>query len=567
MADAAIKHGEFGPERLRIAFADRVARPFGQDSAFAELLRTQVDVHSRTPEVDRAEDRSSQAESRGMDAAASPTHDDGEPVDDVEEDSAHEEDDRSKDASEETRKAAAGSQEMTGDAQAREGSKEPTETEKGEEGQAEAGDTTKDPPSGELGPGAVEAEKRAKGKNSLRRSAGGDQESGKGGADATPTGGAAEAAEGGVLKLEAKGDGRSGVPNAASEQIASGPTEGPQGGNQKGERRQGQAAKEISSADKESLAKNGAAAPQANGEQASSTVTAGLAGEENALSSRAGNEDHSAPQLGAAERGRARDTRRRQKDTLPGLNKGDSSQTVIESQVAARQGIGDGPSVAPNVGRAATENAAPPVVNLPTGGSSDSSPDAGEPKNTVENVGPANSQTRAEALRSTTQAAASNDSQQALPGNNGAVDRARFMQRVTQAFRAAHERGGHVRLRLHPPELGSLRVDLRVVDNVMSARMEAESATARELLAEHLPVLRQRLAEHGIRVERFELDLMNQDGRDGSQQAFQPPADDQGRRQQQDPVARRRTHVAAPSGHTEGLAVGIRTSSGIDVIV
>lgn len=153
------------------------------------------------------------------------------------------------------------------------------------------------------------------------------------------------------------------------------------------------------------------------------------------------------------------------------------------------------------------------------------------------------------------------------PSNLHAADRARFVQRVAQAFRAANERGGHVRLRLHPPELGSLRVELKITDGVMSARMEAESAAARDLLAEHLPVLRQRLADHGIRVERFELDLMGQNGQGPSQQAFQPPADGQGRRHHDMNPPRRRTQAAEAPGRPEGNAVGVRTASGIDVII
>ncbi|MEM6655169.1 MAG: hypothetical protein AAF596_05140, partial [Planctomycetota bacterium] len=42
------------------------------------------------------------------------------------------------------------------------------------------------------------------------------------------------------------------------------------------------------------------------------------------------------------------------------------------------------------------------------------------------------------------------------------VDAARFVSRVSGAFRAAQERGGEVRLRLSPPELGVLQVKLTV---------------------------------------------------------------------------------------------------------
>ena len=88
------------------------------------------------------------------------------------------------------------------------------------------------------------------------------------------------------------------------------------------------------------------------------------------------------------------------------------------------------------------------------------------------------------------------------------VDNARFLSRVAKAFISAEQRGGEVRLRLSPPELGSLRLQVSVQDGVMVARMETETEAARAQLTNSLPDLRERLAEQGIRVERFDIDLM-----------------------------------------------------------
>lgn len=88
-----------------------------------------------------------------------------------------------------------------------------------------------------------------------------------------------------------------------------------------------------------------------------------------------------------------------------------------------------------------------------------------------------------------------------------AVDRVRFVQRVARAFQAAGDRGGTVRLRLSPPELGSLRVEITVSRGVMNARLEAETQTARQLLLDNLPMLRERLAEQDIKVEHFQVDI------------------------------------------------------------
>jgi flagellar hook-length control protein FliK len=91
-----------------------------------------------------------------------------------------------------------------------------------------------------------------------------------------------------------------------------------------------------------------------------------------------------------------------------------------------------------------------------------------------------------------------------------AADRARFVQRVAQAFESAADRAGQVRLRLHPPELGSLRLDLTVRNGLMNARLETETESARNMLLQELPALKERLAEHQIKVESFDIQWQGQ---------------------------------------------------------
>jgi len=88
----------------------------------------------------------------------------------------------------------------------------------------------------------------------------------------------------------------------------------------------------------------------------------------------------------------------------------------------------------------------------------------------------------------------------------------RLVQRVARAFRAAQDRGGDVRIRLSPPELGSLKIELRVDAGVMTARLEAETHVARNALLDNLPALRERLAEHNVRVEQFDVDVPDRRG-------------------------------------------------------
>lgn len=115
------------------------------------------------------------------------------------------------------------------------------------------------------------------------------------------------------------------------------------------------------------------------------------------------------------------------------------------------------------------------------------------------------------------------------------VEQVRLVERVTRAFRAAEGRGGVVTLRLHPPELGALRVELRVQDGAMSARLEAETSAARSILIDNAHILRDRLAEQGVRIERFDVDLLDRRPPDDS-----PTFDQQGPRDQAD---RRPTNI------------------------
>jgi flagellar hook-length control protein FliK len=88
------------------------------------------------------------------------------------------------------------------------------------------------------------------------------------------------------------------------------------------------------------------------------------------------------------------------------------------------------------------------------------------------------------------------------------VDTTRLLTRVTRAFAAAREREGEIRLRLSPPELGSLRLDVRVQDGALVARLQTETDAARTAILENLSTLRDRLSEQGVRIERFDVDLM-----------------------------------------------------------
>jgi flagellar hook-length control protein FliK len=110
------------------------------------------------------------------------------------------------------------------------------------------------------------------------------------------------------------------------------------------------------------------------------------------------------------------------------------------------------------------------------------------------------------------------------------ADRLRFIQRVSRAFQANGNQDGHLKIRLSPPELGALRLEITVRDGTVNAKLEAETPAAQQLLLENLPVLRERLAQQDIKVERFDIELMDQQGGNASPESDQQANSDRARR-------------------------------------
>ena len=146
--------------------------------------------------------------------------------------------------------------------------------------------------------------------------------------------------------------------------------------------------------------------------------------------------------------------------------------------------------------------------------------------------------------------------------SSGSPQQTRFVQRVTKAFEVAQQRGEPIRLRLHPPELGSLRLEVKVEGNVMLARIETETQSARTLLIDNLPVLRERLAEQNIRVEQFDIDLLDRHASAQEDQRDQPN-DGEPTDESSDSPDEQQTHSPVPRPH--GPSTGESGDSNLDV--
>ena len=94
------------------------------------------------------------------------------------------------------------------------------------------------------------------------------------------------------------------------------------------------------------------------------------------------------------------------------------------------------------------------------------------------------------------------------PGSRiSAYQEVKLVQRVLRGVEQLASGGGQVRLRLHPPELGSLQMSLRMEAGQVFAKLEVENSTARDALLNNIQTLRDRLAEQGMKVASFEVEV------------------------------------------------------------
>ena len=85
---------------------------------------------------------------------------------------------------------------------------------------------------------------------------------------------------------------------------------------------------------------------------------------------------------------------------------------------------------------------------------------------------------------------------------------AEFAARLARSLLESHQAGRPLHVRLHPPELGVLQIELSRSGGAMTARLDVETAAARQMILEQLPQLREVLAHTGHTVERIDVHLL-----------------------------------------------------------
>lgn len=138
------------------------------------------------------------------------------------------------------------------------------------------------------------------------------------------------------------------------------------------------------------------------------------------------------------------------------------------------------------------------------------------------------------------------------------VSRVKLIQRVSKAFQHLGPDGGTVRLRLAPAELGSVRVEMRIHQRKMQARVVAETEAASTALREHLPELRQRLESQGLQIERLEVEIDSGDREAGD---FRNRQDNEQQQSRWQSPSSPRKPVTRPEANTAKAPVEVSRAS------
>ncbi|TWU57521.1 flagellar hook-length control protein FliK [Rubripirellula reticaptiva] len=159
-------------------------------------------------------------------------------------------------------------------------------------------------------------------------------------------------------------------------------------------------------------------------------------------------------------------------------------------------------------------------------------------------------------------AAASSES-----SNTDILTRIKLIQRVSKAFQHLGPEGGVVRLRLAPAELGTVRVEMRIQQKKVEARVVTNTEAASAALKEHLPELRARLESFGMSVESIEVETDTSfDQNDSS--AFTDQESSWGQQPRRSPDRPQRPSRVSPTVSqpvSAPVAVGTAISGGVDV--
>jgi hypothetical protein len=102
------------------------------------------------------------------------------------------------------------------------------------------------------------------------------------------------------------------------------------------------------------------------------------------------------------------------------------------------------------------------------------------------------------------------------------TDGADALETAAKALSGTQRPGNHhVTLQLDPPELGQLRLDIKMHHHEMTLRVATDTAEVARLIESRLAELRDALATHGIRIDRSEVVVRSHGTDNANSQSWQ----------------------------------------------
>lgn len=121
---------------------------------------------------------------------------------------------------------------------------------------------------------------------------------------------------------------------------------------------------------------------------------------------------------------------------------------------------------------------------------------------------------------------------EAASARSRTLSEAPFANKLIRGLTAmVNQRGGVMNMRLDPPDLGDLKIQMTISRGQVSAQFQVTTVEAQSMLEKSMSTLRAALESHGLTVERLHVQTPNsaqtQDLRDGSEQQQNQQARDQ----------------------------------------
>ncbi|QDU79119.1 Flagellar hook-length control protein FliK [Polystyrenella longa] len=102
-----------------------------------------------------------------------------------------------------------------------------------------------------------------------------------------------------------------------------------------------------------------------------------------------------------------------------------------------------------------------------------------------------------------------------------------FLEKLSDSVRIADKNNQQLKVRLTPPHLGSMNIEVTRHDGVITARLEVQSTAAQQQVLDQMAGLKESLQQQGHHIERIEVTVQDPNRPDQNQQQSSQRDDDQ----------------------------------------